>query len=137
MTFNAIAQSTLLNILNQGPSRIEPEVQPVIPAQLFPSHTFVIGDIHPAADHGPIIPENLVAKGHATGKSRRTVLWEQTLPGVNARLLIQQLHKQQAVRVESLYRTTNRQLFWKIYIEHVYTLSTRDTSQIQYRVFRQ
>ena len=84
LTFNAIAQSTPLNILNQGPSRIEPEVQPVIPAQLFLSHTFVIGDIHPAADHGPIIPENLVAKGYATGKSRRTVLWEQTLPGVNA-----------------------------------------------------
>ena len=138
LSFDHLFQSTPLNIINEGPEYIDPpvEFQQTFPAQLIPQETFDVSQLNRPADHGPIIPGSLINQGVATGRVRETCIYEQTLPNQQVPLPLQQFHKHKTVRVESKYRLPNRTKYWKIYIQHEYTIVTRDTSQFEYRAVR-
>jgi hypothetical protein len=101
-----------------------------------PRHIFTIEEINRPADQGVIIPPSIVPNGSPTGKSRKIVLWEQTVPAVIVNLSLQQRYITKCSKVESLYKTPDGTKYWKIYIEHEYMRLTQDTEQFQYRVYR-
>ena len=136
MSFDVERTSTPLNIYNHGPQTID-TIQPSIPAQLMPQHLFSVQQVDRAGDHGSEIPPSLISQGISTGKQRRTVLWEQEIPIEDRRSAVQQKHRHRSVRVESLYYVKqNGSYYWKIYIEHEYSLLTRDSNQFVYRSYR-
>jgi hypothetical protein len=104
--------------------------------QEIPQNLFTIEEINRPADQGVIIPHSIIPKGSPTGKSRKIVLWEQTVPAVIVNLSLQQRYTTKCSRVESLYRAPDGTKYWKIYIEHEYIHLTQDTEQFKYRVYR-
>jgi len=113
ISFDVQAQSTQVNIYNEGLSVIEPPVIPVLPTQLILPHTFTLDELNRAADHRPEIPESLIAHGVATGRTRRTILWEQNIPNTLVQLPIHHHHHHRSTRVKSLYRLPNGTKYWK------------------------
>jgi len=97
---------------------------------------FSLETINRPADQGPIIPIIYITGGIYTGRTRHTVLWEQETVDGLIQLPLQRKHTHKSVKVESLYRLPNGVQYWKIYIQHEYTVTTRDTSQVEYRSLR-
>jgi len=123
VSFENLPQSTLQDYVGEGPS--------------VPSGLFSLNTINQPADLGPIILERLLARGVPTGRTSEVILWEQTIPDTLVALPIQQKHRHRSIQVKLLYQLPNGLRYWKIYIQHEYTLFTQDTDQIEYRAIRQ
>jgi hypothetical protein len=109
---------------------------PSIGDQYIPRVLFTIEDVNRPIDHGVVVPFDLVQFGVPVGRTRRTILWEQTFPNPQTPLPLQQANHHKSTIVESLYRLPDRTKYWKVYIEHELRIITRDTSQFEYRVKR-
>ncbi len=75
VSFENLPQSTLRDYVGEGPS--------------VPSGLFSLNTINQPADLGPIILERLLARGVPTGRTSKTILWEQSIPDTLVALPIQ------------------------------------------------
>jgi len=136
--FPFIEQSLSFNNVDQSSSR--PPSNRSTPSNIYiePANRvlFSLDTLHPQHDQGPILPEIYIPSGVYTGTTRHTVLWEQEIVDQQIQLPLQRKHTHKSIKVESLYQLPNGLKYWNIYIQHEYTLTTRDTSQVEYRSLR-
>jgi hypothetical protein len=134
------------------PSSHSVHIEPVIPdiasiqeelrqddssLKITPPHDFQIIDPNRPADHGPVVPAELIPRGRATGKVRRTILSDHSRPDNTVALPFQVLIRNRITQVESLYVIPSTQIyFWKIYTEEEVIRLTRNTNNFEYRIFR-